>query len=234
MAAQGATAPRAGPNATNRPRRTNRFGLPESCQAPKSNIFLFTRIPISVIYRPSRTLRRGDAHRHVSLGAGCDGRFGRQVIDSPGRNAAKRTAKSCGPGAATLASIPAGPCWRGNGDNKGRSPGRVRISRKPIARGRPGCLGCTCQNRVRCFQFLHTALRVHPAPGLPCALCPGGSNEMASPGRKRVAGMRRRVCLFCRSPSFETPRDARLLRMRRSKLPDPHGEERGNAARLEP
>ena len=44
----------------------------------------------------------------------------------------QRTAKSCGPGAATLASIPAGLCQRGNGDNKGRSPGRVRISRKPL------------------------------------------------------------------------------------------------------
>jgi hypothetical protein len=43
---------------------------------------------------------------------------------------------------------PARLCGLGNGDNKGRSPGRVRISRKTIARGRPGCLGCTCQTRV--------------------------------------------------------------------------------------
>jgi hypothetical protein len=42
-------------------------------------------------------------------------------------------------------------CGDGNGDNKGRSPGRARISRKAIARGRPGCLGCTCQTRVRFF-----------------------------------------------------------------------------------
>src|SRR5580765_3984174 len=40
-------------------------------------------------------------------------------------------------------------CGAGNGDNKGRSPGRARISRKAIARGKPGCLGCTCQTRVR-------------------------------------------------------------------------------------
>ncbi len=32
----------------------------------------------------------------------------------------------------------------GNGDNKRRSPGRARISRKAIAWGKPGCLGCTC------------------------------------------------------------------------------------------
>jgi len=36
----------------------------------------------------------------------------------------------------------------GNGGKKGRSPGRARISRKAIARGKPGCLGCTCQIRV--------------------------------------------------------------------------------------
>jgi hypothetical protein len=31
-----------------------------------------------------------------------------------------------------------------DGGKKRRSPGRVRISRKTIARGKPGCLGCTC------------------------------------------------------------------------------------------
>jgi hypothetical protein len=30
----------------------------------------------------------------------------------------QRTAKSCGPGAATVASIHAGLCWHGNGDKK--------------------------------------------------------------------------------------------------------------------
>ena len=46
--------------------------------------------------------------------------------------------------------LSAQPCGRcGNGDNQRRSPGRARISRKAVARGRPGCLGCTCQTRVR-------------------------------------------------------------------------------------
>src|SRR5438552_9890617 len=40
-------------------------------------------------------------------------------------------------------------CGVGDGGKRGRSPGRARISRKAIARGKPGCLGCTCQNRVR-------------------------------------------------------------------------------------
>jgi len=41
-----------------------------------------------------------------------------------------RTAKSCGPGAPTLASSFAKDNSRGDGDNKARSPGRAR--RKPL------------------------------------------------------------------------------------------------------
>ena len=91
-------------------------------------------------------------------GAGCDGRLLRQRGANRADETRQRTAKSCGPGAATLASIRAAPWQRGNGDNKGRSPGRSRISRKTIARGRPGCPGCTCQIRVRSFYpFAHGA-----------------------------------------------------------------------------
>ena len=71
---------------TNLTRWANRFYFTESCQVPKSKIFLFTRIPISVMRRPVPHPRRGDAHRHVSLGAGCDGRWRRQVKSFTGRN----------------------------------------------------------------------------------------------------------------------------------------------------
>jgi len=88
----------------------------------------------------------------------------------------QRTAKSCGPGAATLALR-----WRevapATGARKAASPGRARISRKTIARGRPGCLGCTC-SRCPCVSALGMPvcssardLRAQSAPGLPCALC---------------------------------------------------------------
>jgi hypothetical protein len=67
----------------------------------------------------------------------------RQAGSSRRTKTPQRTAKSCGPGAATVASsrraYPAG-----DGGKKRRSPGRARISRKTIARGKPGCLGCTC------------------------------------------------------------------------------------------
>ena len=96
----------------------------------------------------------------------------------------QRTAKSCGPGAATVASIPAGLCWRDNGDNQRRSPGRARISRQPIARGRPGCLGCTCQTRVRsstthCTRTSGRSRR----PAFPAPSVQEGANEMASLGQ---------------------------------------------------
>ena len=93
------------------------------------------------------------------------------------------SAKSCGPGAATVASIRAGPCWRGNGDKKRRSPGRARISRQTIARGKPGCLGCTCLIRVRFRLPLHTVLRAQSAPGFPCALSTERDNEIAKLGQ---------------------------------------------------
>src|ERR1700757_1683988 len=57
------------------------------------------------------------------------------------------------PGATLAGSIPLT-----TGARKAASPGRVRISRKTIARGKSGCLGCTCQNRVHSFAvFAHGA-----------------------------------------------------------------------------
>src|SRR5690349_15336671 len=49
---------------------------------------------------------------------------------------------------------------------------RARISRKTIARGKPGCLGCTRGSTRVLFStgFPHTGLRAQSAPGLPCAL----------------------------------------------------------------
>jgi len=65
----------------------------------------------------------------------------------------------------------AGAISPATGARKAASPGRARISRNTIARGKPGCLGCTCQIRVRSLLPLHTVLRAQSAPGFPCALC---------------------------------------------------------------
>ena len=97
----------------------------------------------------SGPIKRGRIARSSrTSGRNCDGRSDAARF-LRAATAKQRTAKSCGPGAATVASIRAGPCWHGNGDKKRRSPGRARISRQTIARGKPGCLGCTCLIRVR-------------------------------------------------------------------------------------
>jgi hypothetical protein len=62
-------------------------------------------------------------------------------------------------------------CPRAMVSQKAGSPGRSRISRKAIARGRPECFRQTCM--LMCSLFLcntHMRPRVRRAPGLPCAL----------------------------------------------------------------
>ena len=70
------------------------------------------------------------------------------------------------------------------GARKAASPGRARISRKTIARGKPGCLGCTCSlTRVlSCAYLSHTGLRAQSAPGFPCALSERGTMNWQSSG----------------------------------------------------
>jgi len=55
-----------------------------------------------------------------------------------GRNRRQRTAKSCGPGAATVASSLQGKCPAGDGGNKRRFTGEsTKDTVKTIARGKP-------------------------------------------------------------------------------------------------
>jgi hypothetical protein len=44
------------------------------------------------------------------------------------------------------------------------------VSRKTIARGMPGRSGVTVVTMLVCFFHSHARLRVHRAPGIPCAL----------------------------------------------------------------
>src|SRR5262249_26460127 len=69
--------------------------------------------------------------------------------------------------------------------------GEHEVSRKTIARGKPGCPGCTCGlTRVLSIpDFPHTGLRAQSAPGFPCALFQGEGQRDAKLGRKRGAGM---------------------------------------------
>src|ERR1700752_1088478 len=107
---------------------------------------------------------------------------------SRGRKRLQRTGKSCGPGAATLA-LPAGACSRTTGARKAASPGRARISRKTIARGKPGCLGCTC-SLTRVLSFATFAHGTAGAVGARLSLRPltQRDNEVAEPGRESSRG----------------------------------------------
>ena len=55
--------------------------------------------------------------------------------------------------------------------NKRGHRGEREVSRKTIARGMPGETGVTVVTMLVCFFILHARLRVHWAPGIPCALC---------------------------------------------------------------
>jgi hypothetical protein len=100
--------------------------------------------------------------RHVRRG--CDGRVGLARRAMP-----MRTAKSCGPGAPTLAPSRVVTSRAMTGARKPGSPGRSRISVKTIAQGMPDdpaepVVTAAC---VFCLQAGHWG---RPPPGIPCAL----------------------------------------------------------------
>jgi len=64
------------------------------------------------------------------------------------------------------------------------------VSRKAIAQGMSECLRFTCMLVCNFFcASRHTGPRVQRAPGTPAPSPWRGANEIASPGRKRAAGM---------------------------------------------
>src|SRR6266446_1061173 len=81
-----------------------------------------------------------------------------------------RTVKSCGSDAPILGVKPVRRS-AGDGVKQRGHRGEREVSRKTIARGMPGRSGVTVvTNSYACF-ILHARLRVHWAPGIPCALC---------------------------------------------------------------
>jgi hypothetical protein len=110
--------------------------------------------------------QRGGSRRH-GRGAGCGGRGG--ALDG---RCLQRTAKTCGPDTPTLVSS-----WRSDPHNDGGKKadhrGEHGISRKPLRAGMSGVFRWLAVNtRVHtCYQYAHTRLRVHRAPGIPHALC---------------------------------------------------------------
>src|SRR4051812_9518786 len=102
----------------------------------------------------------------------------------------RRTAKSCGPDASTLASslaVKRETTVTTKPDHRGELEG----NRKTIARGMPGVSGVTVVTMLVCFFILHARLRAHRAPGIPCALSGAESSHQT---RAHAARTRSRVC----------------------------------------
>src|SRR6478735_3282855 len=81
----------------------------------------------------------------------------------------QRTAKSCGSDAPMLASSLREEAQM-TVSNKPGHRGDHEVSRKTIARGMPGDFRCDRGDYARVLFSLHARLRVHRAPGIPCAL----------------------------------------------------------------
>src|SRR6202008_4680198 len=127
------------------------------------------------------------------VGAGCDGRCGVRRFGA-GRKRSQRTAKSCGPGAATLASIRSACAGTATVTIKAAHRGEHEGNRKTFARGKPGCPGCTCSSTP--VLFVARGLRAQSAPGFPCALSHRrGGRRCSSPGRSCRGDDR--VCTVC-------------------------------------
>jgi hypothetical protein len=162
---------------------------------------------IGTIFAPSPCLLQGTLRgRHgtsarVAMDAAASGMFA-----CPTKRL-QRTAKSCGPGAATLASSRVVSPTPATVAKQAAHRGEHEVSRKTFARGRPGCPGCTCQTRVHSHCFQHTALRAQSAPGLPCALSSKrGPMKMQNPGNSCRGD--ERLCPHTR-PSFRGAPKAR-------------------------
>src|SRR4051794_10325339 len=104
------------------------------------------------------------------MDAAASGGFARRAKRS------QRTAKSCGPGAATVASILREDIPQTTVTKNAAHRGEHEVSRKAIAWGKPGCLGCTCSPcpcaSAHGMPVCSGArdLRAQSAPGFPCAL----------------------------------------------------------------
>ena len=107
---------------------------------------------------------RGVSRSSRCVGLGCDGR-GRVRRFLCRTKRCPRTAKSCGPGAAMLASS----SWNyfaGDGGKKPAHRGEHEVSRKAIAQGMSDCLRCPVCSCAPFFALLGTRDRgcsAHPA-----------------------------------------------------------------------
>ena len=159
--------------------------------------------------------------RHGTLARVAMGRCGvRWVLCSPDENAAAYGEVVWSwrrdPGATSAGAIPPA-----TGARKAASPGRARISRKTIARGKPGCLGCTCQIRVHSLCTFRTRCCGRSRrPAFPAPSVQEGANEFAKLRRNCVVRVKMhvypRIASEAKQSSFAAAKKVGLLRRFRS------------------
>jgi hypothetical protein len=120
------------------------------------------------------------------VGCGMRWTLQRQVMSSPDENVCSgrrsRVVLAPRPWRQTGGRYPAG-----DGGKKRRSPGRARISRNTIARGKPGCPGCTCSStRVLSCATLRTRdCGRSRRPAFPAPSSRKRDNETHNPGENQ-------------------------------------------------
>ena len=109
----------------------------------------------------------------------------------------KRTAKSCGPDAAVLAS--SRPEVHALGDDGGKRAvlrGEYEVSRKAIAQGMPECSGCSCM--LVCVLFAHNCTRDRGCSKHPAFPAPSFEGEgFSKPRADHAARTRSRITRHC-------------------------------------
>src|ERR1700704_5214926 len=100
--------------------------------------------------------------------------------------ALRRTAKSCGPDASTLASSFAQKTARGDGDKRARSPGRARRKPlKPLRAGMPGDPGATVVTNARAYYQYTRGCGCNGHPAFPTPSVFGAERFMHNSGASR-------------------------------------------------
>ena len=133
----------------------------KSCPAPEEKYSASRREITDYLRRPGPHEGRSRSSRNVGLG--CDGRFGVRRVFRAGRKRRRRTAKSCGPGAAMLAPSLAGSIPPMTVTTSPLHRGEHEVSRKAIAQGMSECFRSPVCSCAPIAQFL-----AHETAGAAC------------------------------------------------------------------
>jgi hypothetical protein len=138
------------------------------------------------MFTPSRTPQEGRCASSRNVGRGMRWTWA-GVRWQHRRDIGSRTAKSCGPGAATVASIRSACAGLATVTINAAHRGEHEGNRNTIARGKAGIVWLDSWWFTGGLVFVAPGLRVRLAPGFPCALSSGRDDELNSSDENQVA-----------------------------------------------